>query len=468
MLLSNLPWSGTAAAGEILVSGPAPMSHSMAPPEESERYRRSNELLRRALELIPGGAQTGSKAPDAFVQGAAPTHLVGGEGCRVRDPDGNEYVDHPMARGAVVLGHGHPDVVEAVETRLAEGIAHSLPHPLQTEVAERIVEMVPCAEMVRFGKNGNDATTLAAKLARAYTGRNVVATQGYHGWSDVFMARTDRSRGIPTPVGAFTAAFQYGDVDGLRAVLDEHTDDVAAVVVSVPHDDADGEFLAAARDLADDAGALFVLDEVITGFRWATGGAQEYHDVTPDLAVFGKALANGHPLSALAGPTDIMAELEDESLYFSLTNGGETASLAAARACLDVVETESVPTVLHRRGRRLREGYNDLAAAHGLADVTEATGVGPTIRVGFADREGVPARLSESLFMQEALARGVLYAGVHHLSAGHDDAAIEETLSVYDAALGELAAAREADAVADRLDGAPIGTPLRERSDEGE
>jgi glutamate-1-semialdehyde aminotransferase len=426
-----------------------------ADPSEPRPLDRSRDLLERASGLIPRGAQTDSKAPANFVQGVAPTHVRRGKGCRVWDVDGNEYVDYAMARGPVTLGYDYEPVTEAVRAQLADGIVYSMPHPLQVEVAERVHEMVPCAEMVRFAKNGHDATTLAAKLARAHTGRDVIATQGYHGWPDVWTAGGRASAGVPDGVAEYTESFAYNDLDSLAAVFEARRGEVAGVVMNpVDAQAPEAGFLEGVRDLCDDHGALLAYDEVITGFRFAEGGAQEFFGVTPDLAAFAKGIANGMPLSAVAGRADVMRVLEDEDFVFSLTYGGDAAALAGARATLDVLREEPVVEHLFEVGDRLRDGYNEIAAERGLADRTACVGYGPRSTIEFEDR------VEESLFQQECLDRGVLFAGIHLPSYSHADGDVAATLAAYEEAMAELADAVDAGAVRERLRGDPIGTSV--------
>ena len=450
---------------------------SLSPEDRS--IERSTELLYRAQETIPGASQTGSKSPSQFVQGVSPTHIERGEGCRVWDVDGNEYVDTIMGLGPNMLGHNYPRVTEAVQEQVEKGTAFSLPNPLQVDVAELIIETVPCAEMVRFGKNGNDVTALAAKLARAHTGRDVIATQGYHGWPDVFMSATDElNAGIPSAVGDYTESFEYDDVESLERVFDDHPDDVAAIVTTAVNTTApEDDFVRRMREIADREDALLVFDEILTGYRLALGGAQEYFGVTPDLACFAKGISNGYPLSALAGREGVMRTMEDGDFFFSMTYAGEAASLAAAKAAItEQIEQGDVHDHLWRQGQAIRDGYNDLAAEHGVDHLTETVGMGPRLSTNFhdvdADDAGAGSNASanalESLFMQEAHRGGVLFTGNHLPSYSHGDADVAEMLDVYDDAMAELADAVEAGAVESRLDGEPVGATLRERLGEEE
>jgi glutamate-1-semialdehyde aminotransferase len=424
------------------------------------------DLLDRARDLIPQGAQTNSKSPAQFVQGVSPTHLQRGEGSHVWDVDGNEYIDCVMGLGPNMLGHNYPAVTEAVEAQISDGTAFSIPHPLQVDVAELLVETVPCAEMVRFGKNGNDVTTLAAKLARAHTDRDVIATQGYHGWTDVYVSGSDgANRGIPDAVGDYTEKFEYNDIESLERIFDEHPDDVAAIITTAvnttpPEDD----FLQRMREIADREDTLLIFDEILTGYRMALGGAQEYFGVTPDLACFAKGISNGYPLSAIAGREDVMRTMEDDDFIFTMTYAGETAALAAAKACItEQIEQGDVHEHLRRQGRAIRDGYNELAADHGIDHLTECAGMGPRNKTAFHDTDGASSTLLRSLFMQETHKRGVLFAGTHLPSYSHSDADIEEVLDAYDDAMGVLADAITSGTVEKRLEGRPVGASLRDR-----
>lgn len=424
----------------------------------SRSLEKSHELKRAALERIPLATQTYSKGPQEWVQGESPAYLDRAEGCRVWDADGNEYIDYLMACGPVILGHSYPAVTEAVKRRAEKGPLLSMANELEIDVAERIIDAVPCAEMVRFGKNGNDVTTAAVRLARHVTGRNVVASHGYHGWGDVWEAADGGGNGVPASYEELIETFDYNDIESLERIFEEHPDDVAAIVmtpvaVSEPKDD----FLQQVRELADREGALLVFDEVVSGFRFGLGGAQEHFGVTPDIGCFAKAIANGYPLSAIAGREDVMEQLEETT--FSLTYGGDTVSLAAARATIDTLREEDVHDHIADLGRTLRQRYNELAADHGLEDRTECVGFDPMLQTPFTTPDGESDPAAKSLFMQECHRRGVLFNGLHFPTYGHDSADVEETLRVYDEAMGLLSDAIESDAVEDRLDGAPVGTP---------
>ena len=445
------------------------MDRETSTASDERSLERSQELARKAAKLIPGGAQTGSKSPTQFVQGVAPTHIQRGKGSRVWDVDGNEYIDYVMALGPILLGHDYPDVRDAVEAQLRDGTMFTMEHPLQVEAAELLTEVVPCAEMVQFAKNGNDVTTLAAKLARAHTGRDVIATQGYHGWPDVWMSATPMDRGIPSEIGKYTERFEYNDIEGVERIFEEHPGDVAAIVTTPVNLEApEDDFLQRLREIADREDALLVFDEILTGFRFALGGAQEYFGVTPDLACFAKGMANGYPIAALAGRNDVMRVLEEDDVFFSATYAGEALSLAATKAAIGVQKEESVHEHIAAQGEKLMAGYDDLAAEFGIADRTSTTGFGPRFKVTFADGSGESNHLAKSLFMQECMKRGVLFTDGHLPSYSHTDEDVETTLGVYREAMEVLAEAERRGDFEDRLEGAPVGATLRERPGEEE
>ncbi len=427
---------------------------------QTRSLRRSGELLARGSALIPGASQTLSKGPTQWVQGVAPNYVERAQGAHVWDVDGNRYLDFPMALGPILLGHCHPAVQEAIVRQLRDGIVFTLPHPLEVEVAERIVELVPGAERVRFAKSGSDATSAAVRLARARTGRERVIVTGYHGWHDWYIGSTARHLGVPEAVRSLVHAVPFGDLQALERAFARWPAQVACVVCEpVGMLEPAPALLRQIVDLAHRHGALAVFDEVITGFRLAPGGAQEHFGVRADLVCFGKALGNGMPLSALAGPAEPMDGLRD--VFFSGTHGGETLSLAAARATLDVLAGEPVHEHLWRLGRRLQRGVAGAIERHGLSDWVTCSGAAPWTLVGVRepDPDGVtlPAK---SLLQQEMLRRGVLFNGSNFISYAHTDADVDTAVEAYGAAFEVLAAALP-DGLDERLEGPPLTPPFR-------
>ncbi len=436
------------------------LAHEAALPPLKRSLDASRELARRAAKVIPGGTQTLSKGATQFVQGVAPGFLLRGEGSHVWDVDGNEYIDFPMALGPVILGHAYPAVDEAVRRQMMQGVSFSLPHPLEIEVAERLTNMVPCAEMVRFGKNGSDATAGAVRLARAYTGRDLIACCGYHGWQDWYIGATTFNGGVPKAVRQLTTTFEYNNIDTLKRLIDRNRRKVAAVILEpIGVVKPKGEFLQQVRDLCSHEGCLLIFDEVITGFRLARGGAQEYFGVVPDLACFGKAMANGYPLSAVVGPREIMKHFEQT--FFSFTFGGEALSLAASLATMKEIAEKEVIAHNWEQGGKINDGLNLLAREFGMESFVRCAGLPPRTVVSFFDESGRESLLIKSLFQQECLKRGVLFSGGHNICFSHSDEDVEHTLRVYRAALEITADAIRRTQVEEALEGHPVQPVFR-------
>ena len=408
----------------------------------------------RAERVIPLGTQTLSKSPTQWVQGVAPIYLQRAAGAHVWDVDGNEYVDYPMALGPVILGYAEPAVDDAVRAQLADGVTFTLMHPLEVEVAERIVAMCPGVEAVRFGKSGSDALGGAVRAARAYTGRDIVLVCGYHGWHDWYIGSTTRNRGVPAAVRALTATFPYGDREALENVLTTYSGRVAAVILE-PSGAAVPEpgYLQGVVDAAHRHGALCIFDEIITGFRLAPGGAAERYGVTPDLACYGKALGNGMPISAIGGGWEHMAVFEE--IFYSGTHGGETLGLAAARVVLDILADGSVLAEIEARGRLMLDGVAALIAQHGVGDRVTVGGEPQRAVLGFPGDEN----LSVKSWVQQTLAEhGVLFNGGMFICARHTDADITLALDAFDVAFAGLVDGAE---VSSRLKGPAVQPVFR-------
>lgn len=394
-------------------------------------FKKSEELLQRALRTIPLGTQTFSKSKTQFPQGVSPYYITRARGSHVWDADGNQYIDFINALAAVTLGYNDPDVTKAVQEQLELGTIFSLPHPIEIEVAEKICELVPCAEMVRFGKNGSDATSGAVRIARAYTKRDRILACGYHGWHDWYIGSTARHRGIPQPVRELTNIFSYNDIDSLHSLFAKFRNQIAAVILE-PMNVAEPlpGFLQEVKELAHRNGALLIFDETITGFRFSLGGAQELFGVTPDLTTLGKGLANGYPLSAVVGRAEIMRIVED--IFYSFTFGGETLSLAAALATMRKLQNSPILEEMATRGNRLKLGVQDRIEKFDLSFFLVVSGHPSWSFLTFKDTEAYDPWQIKTLFLQEIFARGILSLGTHNMSYAHSDKDIETLLSVYD------------------------------------
>jgi glutamate-1-semialdehyde 2,1-aminomutase/spore coat polysaccharide biosynthesis protein SpsF len=399
---------------------------------------QSLSWFRRSQKVIPGCAQTFSKGHTQHVEGVAPVFLQRGEGCRVWDVDGNEYVDYIQGLLPNLLGYAHPEVNAAVTRQLSQGHSFSLPHPLEVELAERLTRLIPCAEMVRFGKNGSDVTSGAVRAARASTGRERIACCGYHGWQDWFIGSTTRNAGVPGAVRALTHPFPYNDLPALEKLLADHRGEFAAVIMEpVNFTEPAAEYLQSVRELAHRHGALLIFDEICSGFHFGLGGAQKRYNLIPDLACFGKAMGNGFPIACVVGRADVMKVFEE--IFFSFTFGGEVASMAAAMKVLDILETTDALKRMESHGRDLQDGFNALAKLAGLSDRLVCVGHPTWSLIKFRDADGKDSLLLRSLVSQELAKRGILSLVTHNMTAAHDHVAVQQTLEAYAAVFKTVA-----------------------------
>lgn len=394
-------------------------------------FNNSESFLEQALKTIPLGSQTFSKSKIQYPYGVSPYFIQKGIGSKVWDVDGNQYIDFINALAAITLGYQDPDVNQAVLEQFNDGIIFSLPHPIEFKVAEKIVEMVPCAEMVRFGKNGSDATTAAVRLARAFTGRNHVAICGYHGWQDWFIGTTPRSLGVPRQTSDLSHLWKFNDLDSLQKIFKEYSGDVAAVILEPMNiSDPLPGFLDQVKELTHQNGALLIFDETVTGFRFHNGGAQSLFDVTPDLATFGKGLANGYPLSAIAGKKEVMTLMEE--VFFSTTFGGEALSLAAAYATMSKLQKEPVIDKLYTLGSRVKEHLQSSIKSSMCEDFLGVAGNPTWSFLMIKDTPDYNMWEIKTLFLQEMFQRGILTIGTHNISYSHDNEDINSLCNAYD------------------------------------
>jgi glutamate-1-semialdehyde aminotransferase len=419
------------------------------------RHDASHAALERALGVIPLGTQTMSKHVSQFVGDVSPLFAARAEGSHVWDVDGNEYVDFPMALGPVLLGYAEPAVDDAVRAQLATGITYTLSHPLEAEVAERIVALCPGVEAVRFAKSGSDAVSGAIRAARALTGRDLVLAAGYHGWHDWYIGSTTRDLGVPKPVQDLTLTFRFGDLDHLRSLLEQHAGEVAAVVLEPSGAEVpEPGYLQGLVDLAHQHGALVVFDEIIVGFRVAPGGARQRYGVEPDLSCYGKAMGNGMPISAVAGSWATMSVFED--IFFSGTHGGETLALAAARAVLDAIADGTVLADIEAKGLAHRALLQSAVTDAGVADRVTVTGEPQRAVVGFTGPEPLITKSFVQQSMQDA---GFLFNGSQFICARHTSDELHRAADAFAAACRTIADA--GDDLATLLRGRPVAPVFR-------
>jgi glutamate-1-semialdehyde 2,1-aminomutase len=397
-------------------------------------FDRSIELTKRLHAVIPGGAHTYAKGDDQYPADTLPV-LTKGLGCRVWDADGNEYIEYGMGLRSVGLGHAFAPVIEAAAKRLPLGSNFGRPTVIELEAAEALLEMVG-GDMVKFAKNGSDAVNDAVRLARAYTGRKRVAFCADHPFfstADWFIGTTPMNAGIPAAIPSLTSKFRYNDLASLEACFAEGGNDIAAVVLEAETitPPAPG-FLESLVSLCHAHGALVILDEMITGFRWHNGGARAFHGVEVDLATYGKALGNGFPVSALVGRRDVMElgglrDARPRVFLLSTTHGAEPATLAAMCAVIQVYQQEPVIETLWRQGERLAAGVRHAVNVAGLDGHFDVLGRHCNLVYVARDLERRPSQAFRTLFLRETILRGLLMPSMV-VSYSHDDQAIDQTI----------------------------------------
>jgi glutamate-1-semialdehyde 2,1-aminomutase len=421
----------------VSLTGPAPLEGF---PEQA--FAKSKALQKIAHELIPGGCHTYAKGDDQYPE-LAPGFLVRGRGCHVWDADGNEYIEYGMGLRAVTLGHGYPSVVDAAYRAMLNGTNFTRPSPIEVECAQAFLGLIDGAEMVKFAKNGSDVTTAAVKLARAHTGRDLLAICEEHPFfstDDWFIGSTPMAAGIPGAIRELTLKFHYNDLDSVRALFERHPGRIACLVMeAATTDEPRNGFLRQVHALCAAHSALFILDEVVTGFRFHLGGAQKLYGVTPDLSAFGKGMANGFPLAALAGKRDIMERgglrHEHERVFLlSTTYGAETSALAAAIETMRIYRDEGVVDVLRRQGERLRSGVAEAARASGVDQYFGVLGNPSNLVYVTRDREGQRSQQFRALFLQELIRGGVL-APSFVVSYAHQNQDLDRTVDAVAKAL---------------------------------
>ena len=427
-------------------------------------------LNQRAHAVIPGGAHTYAKGDDQYPV-SAPPFIARGKGCHAWDLAGREYIEYGMGLRAVTLGHAFAPVVQAAVQALQGGSNFTRPSLLELQCAEQLQALVPGAEMVKFCKDGSTAVDAAIRLSRAYTGRDGVAMCADHPFfstSDWFIGSTEMNAGIPASTQQQVLKFRYNDLDSLRALFDQHPGRIACVVLEAARTEEPApQYLQQLKALAHHEGAVLVFDEMITGFRWALGGAQSLYGVTADLSAFGKAMANGFAVSALVGRRDLMqlggtGHDRDRVFLLSTTHGAETHGLAAALATMQFYQQHPVVETLYARGASLRAGFDRAAARHGLQQQVALHSRDCNLLFATRDLQGQPSQVLRTLFMQELLRRGVL-APSFVVSYSHSEADIDHTVEAIDAALAVYRQALDGD-VQVFLEGRPVKPAVRRRA----
>lgn len=410
-----------------------------------QSFDRSNALLAREIKVSPLAAQTYSKSYRYFCRGMAPSYMDHGEGCYIYDVDGNRFIDFMCALGPITIGYNDPDVNAAVIDQVNRFASGSLQSELEVELAEKLCEIIPCAEMVRFVKNGGDATTAAVRLARAYTGRDVVLMSGYHGMHDWSIGASTNNKGVPKAVCDLTVNFEYNNLEDLEKKLRKY--DSAAVILEPIQSNGPKEgYLNGVKELAHKYGAILIFDEVVSGFHYALGGAQEVFGVVPDLVAFGKGMANGYPISAVAGRKDLLSQIE-QGVFVSTTFGGDSIAMAAALATIKKLEQPGFYDHILKIGTMIRDGIQELIDKYGLNDVLSVSGMPAHCGINFEGHGSLSYLDIQSVYSQTMIQNGILVFAIYFLNANHSEVEAKAYLEATDKAFALIRKAVDDDSV---------------------
>ncbi len=420
---------------------------------------KSNELYEKIKNTIPSGTHTLAKGVTQYVDGVAPKFLEKGKGAIVWDVDSNEFIDFTMAVGPLSLGYTYDKVDEAIKEQLTNGISFSLLNPLELEVAELIQKIIPNAEMVRFARGGADVTSMAIRLARAYTGKSKILCCGYHGWHDWYVSVTPRNNGIPSQVQELTNTFDYNNIQSLVDSIDEN---VAAVILEpVTFFEPKNDFLHKVAEVCNQNEIVLIFDEMWTGFRMSNGGAQEYFGITPDLATYSKAIANGMPLAAITGKEEILRLIENDVFIYS-TFGGEALSLAAAKATINELIDKKVTDYLNTTGEALKTGINNILKELGL-NFIKAIGYNFRLMLDI-NHPTIDNLLIKSYIQQELIRRGILWSSYYNMSYSHTKEIIDFTITKHLEVFEQLKNIIETGGIEKAIEGTPIQPLFRKVS----
>lgn len=431
-------------------------------------FKKSDEMIKRAQEIIPAGCHTYSKGPDQSPL-LGPKMIERGKGSHVWDVDGNEYIDWAMGLTAVSLGHAFEPVLEKVREELGRGVNFQCPSPIESELAELFLKAVPSADMVKFAKNGSTVTTAAVKLARAYTGKKYVAycaDHGFFSYDDWYMGTKACNSGVPEEFAALTLSFRYNDIKSVEALFEKHPGQIACVILEpMEFDFPVDNFLHKIKDLCRQHGAVFILDEMITGFKLGFPGAHTLLGIEADLTTWGKGVANGFSTCMLAGKKEIMRlggiDHEKERVFLiSTTHGAETHSLAAAIASINYARENNTVESDYKKGLQIESGVKDLIKKHALEKHIEIKGHPNWLLMVFKDKNSQASDGYKTLFYQEMIKYGILFRGTFNQSVSHSQEDIEKTFEAMDKAMSVYTKALE-DGYEKWLVGEPIKPVFR-------
>lgn len=421
-----------------------------------QKFTKSQELLDRELKVSPLAAQTYSKSYRYYCKGIAPCYMDHGKGCYIYDVDGNKFIDYVCALGPITVGYNNPKVNKAVIKQVKKFSSASLQSELEVELAEKVCQIVPCAEMVRFVKNGGDATTAAIRLARAYTGRDIVLMSGYHGMHDWSIGVSANNKGVPKAVCELTKTFKYNDLDDIKQKLEENKGKVAAVILEPIQSNGPKEgYLQALKDLSHEYGAIFIFDEVVSGFHYALGGASELFGVTPDLSAFGKGIGNGYAISAVAGKKELLQQIE-QGVFISTTFGGDSVPMAAALATISILEQPGYYERLTDIGKIMLEGNKKLIEKYSLEGIVSTSGLPIHSGLSFEGHGNLSYLDIQSVYSQVMIENGIFVFAYYYLNGSHTEKEAQAYLDATDKAFALIRKSVDADSLDGILRGGKV------------
>lgn len=418
-------------------------------------FSNSNKLVERAKKVTPLAAQTFSKSYRYYIENNAPMFMERGDGCYVWDVDGNKFVDFICALGPITLGYNNKNVNDAVIKQMNKGMIFSTQAQVEVELAEKLCQIVPCAEKVKFVKNGGDATTAAVRLSRAFTGREMVAMSGYHGMHDWSIGASENNKGVPKCVCELTKNFIYNDINNLKELLEKYPGQFAAVILEpIQGNGTTTEYLSEVKNLTKEHGALLIFDEVVSGFRYALGGGSEYYGVTPDLAAFGKGMGNGLAISAVAGRADVM-DLIEKGIFISLTFGGDAMAMAGALATIGELEKKGVYEHFWKMGALMKNGILEKIKKYKLERIISFSGLEPHAGVSFEGVGSLSYLDINSIYSFYMIGQGILTLAINNINISHTEKEIKMFIDAADIAFENIAKAIKQDSLKGII---PIGS----------
>jgi glutamate-1-semialdehyde aminotransferase len=429
---------------------------------DDPRYSKSTKFLHRAEKSIPLGSQTFSKSRIQYPVGVSPLFIDKAHGTYIWDIDGNKYIDLVNSLAAVTVGYRNRIIDSMVRKQMKKGTIFSLPGKLEAEVAELVIKTVPSAEMVRFAKNGSDATAAAIRLSRAYTNRDEIAICGYHGWQDWYIGSTTMNKGVPQAIINLSHTFKYNDINSLKNIFTSTPNKIAAVILEPMNSEYPRDnFLQEVKDLVKKNGSILIFDETITGYRYSTGGAQLEFGVTPDLTTLGKGIANGYPLSALTGKKEIMKELE--KVFFSATFGGELLSLAAAKAVIQMHLDSNITSEIANVGLKVSSELEKIIQTYKMSKFLSVSGHPSWKFLNWSGNHEVDTSSLKTYFMQEMFKKGILVLSTHNNSLSLTAKIADRVINAYGEVISDISKRLSDGSLLDKLQVDPVQPVIKLR-----